>query len=90
MCEPELSDHVCPKMLIRMPFRSSNEVVPKCSIRVVPTSGLQWPCIGSNESDYCVSSYLIILGPDTYAISELQRERTEVLNKGGANFWAPI
>ena len=32
----------------------------------------------------------LLRNADTYPILELQRGRTEVLNKGGTNFWAPI
>ena len=57
------------KMLIRMPFLSSNEGEPKYSIRVVPTRvSLKYLPIpsnnksrSSNEGDYCVPSYLTSL-----------------------------
>ena len=32
----------------------------------------------------------LLRNADTYPILELQRGRTEVLNKGGTDFWAPI
>ena len=78
----ELSHHFSSKMLIRMPFRSSNEGEPKYSIRVVPTGvSLQYLPIPSdtksrrsNEGDYCVSSYLTILAPKCWYV---------------CHFWAP-